>query len=97
MCYCVLAKSIAIGVPLASVLIIGLSRREQSKPQISMVMFRGLQTPAGSLMMLPFRRWVCAEEEAEEKAESESVPKGGDVSLQRMQRSRSRGEDDELN
>jgi sodium/bile acid cotransporter 7 len=96
MCYCVPAKSIAIGVPLASVLFVGLSRREQSKLQIPMVIFQGLQIPAGSLMTLPFRRWVRAEEEAEEKAESRSVQDGGDMSLQRVERSRSRVDKEEL-
>ena len=94
MCYCVPAKSIAIGIPLASVLFIGLSRREQSKLQIPMVIFQGLQIPAGSLMTLPFRRWVRAEEEAEEKAEIENPV--GSLSLQRVERSRSREEEAEL-
>jgi sodium/bile acid cotransporter 7 len=91
---CVPAKSIAIGVPLVSVLFIGLSRRKQSKLQIPQVIFQGLQIPAGSLMTLPFRRWVCAEEEAEEKAEMENPE--GSLSLQRVKRSRSREGEVEL-
>lgn len=96
MCYCVPAKSIAIGVPLASVLFVGLSRREQSKLQIPMIIFQGLQIPAGSLMTVPFRRWVLPEEEAEEKKAEGEETAGSELMLQRVQRSRSREEGDEI-
>lgn len=94
-CYCVPAKSIAIGVPLSNVLFVGLSRREQSKLQIPMIIFQGLQIPAGSLMTIPFRRWVRPGEEAE-KADSENVQETNEVPLQRVDRSRSRGDEADL-
>ena len=68
-CYCVPAKSIAIGVPLSSVLFVGISRTEESKLQIPMVIFQGIQIASASLMTIPFRRWVRAEEEGEEEVE----------------------------
>jgi solute carrier family 10 (sodium/bile acid cotransporter), member 7 len=63
-CYCVPAKSIAIGVPLSSVLFVGLSNTQESKLQIPMVIFQGIQIASASLMTIPFRRWVRTEEEA---------------------------------
>jgi sodium/bile acid cotransporter 7 len=98
LCYCVPAKSIAVGVPLSTVLFIGLSRREQSKLQIPMVIFQGLQIPAGSLMTIPFRHWVHAEEEKEAgaKAENEIAEEGSGVTLQRAERSRRKGDDTDL-
>jgi solute carrier family 10 (sodium/bile acid cotransporter), member 7 len=71
-CYCVPAKSIAIGVPLSAVLFVGLSTEEQSKLQIPMVIFQCLQLAGASLLTIPFRRWVRPEEEAEATGE-ESV------------------------
>jgi sodium/bile acid cotransporter 7 len=62
-CYCVPAKSIAIGVPLSSLLFVGLSATEESKLQIPMIIFQGIQIASASLMTIPFRRWVRAEEE----------------------------------
>ena len=78
-CYCVPAKSIAIGAPLSSVLFVGLSRTQESKLQIPMVIFQGIQIASASLMTIPFRRWVRAEEEAE-KAKFENVEKGSSTS-----------------
>lgn len=65
-CYCVPAKSIAIGVPLSSVLYVGLSRTQESKLQIPMVIFQGIQVASASLLTIPFRYWVRLEEEAAE-------------------------------
>ncbi len=64
-CYCVPAKSLAIGVPLTTVLCVGLSRAEESKLQIPMVIFQGLQVASASMLTIPFRRWMRLEEEAE--------------------------------
>jgi sodium/bile acid cotransporter 7 len=72
-CYCVPAKSVAIGVPLSSLLFVGLSTTEESKLQIPMVIFQGIQIASASLMTIPFRRWVRAEEEQGEADEAKTV------------------------
>jgi sodium/bile acid cotransporter 7 len=64
-CYCVPAKSPALGVPLANVLFVGLSKQVESKIQMPMVIYQGLQIFAGSLLTLGFRWWVRGDEEEE--------------------------------
>ena len=87
-CYCVPAKSIAIGVPLSAVLFVGISRIEESKLQIPMVIFQGIQVASASLMTIPFRRWVRAEEEEEvEKAKIVNLEKGSGGPSQSRQES----------
>jgi sodium/bile acid cotransporter 7 len=66
-CYCVPAKSPALGVPLANVMFVGLSMQLKSKIQIPMVIYQGLQIFAGSLLTLAFRHWIRPEEEAAER------------------------------
>ncbi|CAF9932306.1 MAG: hypothetical protein GOMPHAMPRED_006546 [Gomphillus americanus] len=57
-CYCVPAKTPAMGVPLVQTIYFGLSRFDQSKLQIPMVFFQGLQIAGGSLLIGAFRWWV---------------------------------------
>ena len=61
-CYCVPAKTPAMGVPLSAVMYLGLSAVDQSKIQIPMVIFQGLQIMGGSLLTVVFRRWARSEE-----------------------------------
>lgn len=57
-CYCVLAKTPAMGVPLSNVMFVGLTPpMVQSKIQIPMVIYQGLQPVAGSLLTMAFRKW----------------------------------------
>jgi sodium/bile acid cotransporter 7 len=69
-CYCVPAKSPALGVPLANVMFIGLSTQLESKIQMPMVIYQGLQIFAGSLLTLAFRHWIKQDEEAAERNDS---------------------------
>ncbi|KAF2814720.1 uncharacterized protein BDZ99DRAFT_458710 [Mytilinidion resinicola] len=62
-CYCCPAKTPAMGVPLSTVMYVGLSKIHQSRLQIPMVIFQGFQIASGSLLTIAFRRWVRAEEE----------------------------------
>jgi len=57
-CYCVPAKTPAMGVPLSNVMFIGLTPIVESKIQIPMVVFQGLQLVAGSLLTMAFRNWI---------------------------------------
>ena len=66
--YCVPAKTPAMGVPIAIVMFAGLSPIVSSKIQIPMVIYQGLQTAAGSLMTIVFRKWV-----GQPKSEKEAV------------------------
>ncbi|TID19057.1 sodium bile acid symporter family protein [Venturia nashicola] len=70
-CYCVPAKTPAMGVPLANVMFLGLSTQLKSKIQIPMVIYQGLQIVAGSLLTMAFRHWIQPEEEAKARAKLE--------------------------
>lgn len=55
--YCVPAKTPAMGVPLSNVMFAGLSLLTESKMQIPMILFLGLQITFSSLMTIPLRKW----------------------------------------
>ncbi|KAF2665252.1 sodium bile acid symporter family protein [Microthyrium microscopicum] len=57
-CYCVPAKSPAMGVPLAMTMFVGLTPELQAKLQIPMVIYQGLQIVGGTIFVVPFKRWV---------------------------------------
>ena len=56
--YCVPAKTPAMGVPLATVMFVGLSPIISSKLQIPMVIYQGLQIAFGSILTIAFRKWI---------------------------------------
>ena len=56
--YCVPAKTPAMGVPLTTVLYVGLKAVDESKLQIPLVIFQAFQIACGSLMTIVFRKWV---------------------------------------
>lgn len=62
-CYCVPAKTPAMGVPLSNVMFVGLSTLVESKIQIPMVIYQGLQLVFGSLLTAVFRKWVGMKKE----------------------------------
>ena len=72
-CYCVPAKTPAMGVPLSNVMFVGLTAIQGSKIQIPMVIFQGLQIMAGSLLTIAFRRWIRPDEEKERREEKDGV------------------------
>jgi sodium/bile acid cotransporter 7 len=57
-CYCVPAKSPVMGVPLTTVMFVGLTPLLEAKMQIPMVIYQGLQIFAGSILITPFRKWI---------------------------------------
>ena len=62
-CYCVPAKTPAMGIPLVQTIYAGLSRLDQSKLLIPMVIFQGLQIAGGSLLVGTFSWWISQAEE----------------------------------
>ena len=56
--YLVPAKSPATGIPISSVLFVGISPLLEAKIQIPMVIYQGLQILAGSILITPLRKWV---------------------------------------
>ncbi|RMZ85321.1 hypothetical protein DV738_g65, partial [Chaetothyriales sp. CBS 135597] len=64
--YCVPAKTPAMGVPLSNVMFKGLSLITESKIQVPMVLFQGLQITFSSLLTIPFRSWVQKDEQHED-------------------------------
>jgi len=78
-CYCVPAKTPAMGVPLTNVMFAGLSLLQESKIQIPLVVFQGLQITASSLLTIAFRKWVEQEEARERgKGGQETVSEEAD-------------------
>jgi solute carrier family 10 (sodium/bile acid cotransporter), member 7 len=47
-----------MGVPLATVMFVGLTPLLEAKLQVPMVIYQGLQIVAGSVLITPFRKWV---------------------------------------
>jgi sodium/bile acid cotransporter 7 len=70
-CYCVPAKTPAMGVPFVMTMFVGLSPLLQAKLQIPLVIFQGLQLVGGTALIRPFARWVDA---GKAKAEAEKDP-----------------------
>jgi sodium/bile acid cotransporter 7 len=60
-CYCVPAKGIAMGVPLSTTIFAGIPLALQSKIEIPIVIYQGLQLAFGSILVPIFRKWVDAE------------------------------------
>ena len=56
--FCVPSKTPAMGVPLASVMFVGLSTVDAAKLRIPMVVFQGVQVLLSSLLTVPLRGWV---------------------------------------
>jgi len=63
-CYCVPAKTPAMGVPLSTVLFVGMTPFLESQIQLPLVIYQGLQIMAGTALVTPFRRWVDADKPA---------------------------------
>lgn len=72
-CYCVPAKTLAVGVPLSTLLYKGLSLQEEAKLQIPMVIFQAFQVLFSSLLTIPFRRWIAASRKKEPTIEDHAV------------------------
>ncbi|KAI4129516.1 MAG: hypothetical protein LQ347_003749 [Umbilicaria vellea] len=56
--YVVPAKTPALGVPLSAVMFVGVDRVTQSKIQVPVVIYQGLQIACGSVLTLVLRRWT---------------------------------------
>jgi sodium/bile acid cotransporter 7 len=57
-CYCVPAKTPALGVPLSMTMFVGLNSVLEAKLQIPMVIYQGLQIVGGTLLIRPLRMWI---------------------------------------
>lgn len=69
-CYTVPAKTPAMGVPMADVIWAGLTLQQESKLQIPIVLFQGLQITMSSIMTIWMRKWI---EPDERKAAAEAA------------------------
>ncbi|GAB7365453.1 hypothetical protein MBLNU230_g6526t1 [Neophaeotheca triangularis] len=83
-CYCVPAKGIAMAVPISQGTFGGVSTELESKIQIPIVVYQGLQLVAGALLVPLFKKWIEKEEKrlAEENRGEEEIevlrPASGD-------------------
>lgn len=55
--YLVPTKTPAMGVPLTTIMFVGLSAAQQSRMRLPMVIFQAIQTSASSILTIPFRKW----------------------------------------
>lgn len=72
-CYCVPAKGPALGVPLSTTIFAGMDPVLQSKIQIPIVIYQGLQIACGSALIAIFRRWIAAEEAKKARSEGQRL------------------------
>lgn len=63
--YCVPAKTPAMGVPISTVMFLGLSTIDESKIQIPLVTYQGIQIAFGSLLTMVLRKWIDKEHKDE--------------------------------
>ena len=63
-CYCVPAKSPAMGVPLAMTMFVGLDPALQAKLQLPMVIYQALQIVGGTILVPVFKKWVSPRKES---------------------------------
>lgn len=68
-CYCVPAKGPAMGVPLSTTIFAGMDPVLQSKIQIPIVIFQGLQIACGSALIVAFRKWIDTEDARQNESE----------------------------
>ena len=61
-CYCVPAKGIAIGVPISTTMFVGIDLALQSKIQVPIVIYQGLQLVFGAILVPVFRKWIDRDE-----------------------------------
>lgn len=61
-----LLLTVLSGVPLTTVLFVGVALIDESKVQIPMVIFQGFQIVQGSLFTILFRKWMRTEEELDD-------------------------------
>ncbi|PKX95167.1 bile acid:sodium symporter family protein [Aspergillus novofumigatus IBT 16806] len=55
--YLVSTKTPAMGVPLTTIMFVGLSSAEQSRTRLPMVIFQAIQIAGSSLLTIPLRKW----------------------------------------
>lgn len=75
-CYCVPAKGIVMAVPLTTTIWKGLGLDLESRLQIPIVIYQGLQLAFASILVPIFRRWVDAEEERRKREEDSHAREG---------------------
>ncbi|QDS70840.1 hypothetical protein FKW77_005166 [Venturia effusa] len=70
MAYCIPAKTPAMGVPMSTVLFVGLSPALEARLQLPLVIFQGLQIVAGTVLTVPFKAWVDSEKKEDDGSNS---------------------------
>lgn len=71
--FCVPAKTPAMGVPLTAVMFTDISTSTSAKMRIPMIIFQAFLISISSLLTIPFRAWVRADEERAEKDRSATL------------------------
>jgi len=87
-CFCIPAKTPAMGVPLATVMFVGLSSLEGAKLQIPIVIYQGLQIVFSSFLTYVFRKWIRAGKKAEalkSATDPERLPEAGKEARETLQ------------
>ena len=86
MCYCVPAKGIVMGVPLSTTIFAGIDLALQSKIEIPIVIYQGLQLAFGSILVPIFRRWVDAKRARDQDMERSVQPSAMATAAERSEK-----------
>ncbi|KAK6813505.1 hypothetical protein RU639_011228 [Aspergillus parasiticus] len=71
--YLVPTKTPAMGVPLTTIMFVGLSEAAQSRIQLPMVIYQGVQTTLSSLLTIPLRKWQATESSPRRLVQAETL------------------------
>jgi sodium/bile acid cotransporter 7 len=74
LCMCVPAKGIVMGVPLSTTIFGGIDLALQSRVQIPIVIYQGLQLAFASILVPIFRRWVARATQEDQESEPPPEP-----------------------
>lgn len=71
--YLVPTKTPAMGVPITTIMFVGLSEAAQSRIQLPMVIYQGVQTTLSSLLTIPLRKWQATESSPRRLMQAETL------------------------
>ncbi|KAB8258043.1 putative sodium bile acid cotransporter [Aspergillus pseudonomiae] len=74
--YLVPTKTPAMGVPITTIMFMGLPEAAQSRMKLPMVIYQGIQTTLSSLLTIPLRRWQATESARRQLVQVETLELG---------------------
>ncbi|OGM44971.1 sodium bile acid symporter family protein [Aspergillus bombycis] len=71
--YLVPTKTPAMGVPITTIMFMGLPEAAQSRMKLPMVIYQGIQTTLSSLLTIPLRKWQATEPAKRQLVQAETL------------------------